>query len=374
MEPRAAALAELSRRSLSPGQLNALVGLDGFIDRIIHPVDRRFGLGDLFDPIPTIGEFGSRISAAAGLSTNIEVFPRTVKFGGNGPIMANALASAGFKVNLIGALGRPAIDPVFADLARRTTAHSIGQPGVTHALEFADGKIMLGETSSLEEVTYERVIEVIGEGKFIDIINRSNLVAMVNWTMIPHMTAFLDAVLTRILPNLGPSELGRHFFFDLADPQKRPKSELTAVLRLVHRFTHHGRATLGLNLKEARAAAAALDLRVPESSEPDDLRRLATDLRRSLDLTCVVIHPANGAACATRDDSAWIAGPYTDKPRITTGAGDHFNAGFMGGQLLGMSPTASLALAVATSGLYVRSGRSPSFGEIESYLHSGWTS
>jgi len=32
-------------------------------------------------------EFGRRILAAAGKSTNIELFPRLEKLGGNGPIM-----------------------------------------------------------------------------------------------------------------------------------------------------------------------------------------------------------------------------------------------------------------------------------------------
>ena len=43
-----------------------MVGLDGFVDKIVTPVDKRHGLGESFDPIDTIDALGSRISAAAG--------------------------------------------------------------------------------------------------------------------------------------------------------------------------------------------------------------------------------------------------------------------------------------------------------------------
>ena len=113
---------------------------------------------------------GTRISAAAGKSANIELFPRFEKLGGNGPIMANAHVSLGLNVRYLGALGHPSIDPVFKDFASQTNAISIADPGITTALEFKDGKLMFGNTSSLEEIDYARILEVAGEGAFIDIV------------------------------------------------------------------------------------------------------------------------------------------------------------------------------------------------------------
>ena len=84
---------ELKEKTFNPTSKNAVVGLDGFVDKIVTPVDKRHGLEDNFDPIETIGDLGSRISAAAGKSANIELYPRFDKLGGNGPIMANALLS-----------------------------------------------------------------------------------------------------------------------------------------------------------------------------------------------------------------------------------------------------------------------------------------
>jgi sugar/nucleoside kinase (ribokinase family) len=53
---------------------------------------------------------------------------------------------------------------------------------------------------------------------------------------------------------------------------------------------------------------------------------------------------------------------------ITTGAGDHFNAGFCLGQLLGFDLTDSLACGVSTSGFYVQSGQSPSMEDLANLL------
>jgi sugar/nucleoside kinase (ribokinase family) len=84
----------------------------------------------------------------------------------------------------------------------------------------------------------------------------------------------------------------------------------------------------------------------------------------------VVVHPKESAACATAAGTAWVPGPYTPKPLITTGAGDHFNAGFSNGQLLGLSPEECLTVGVCTSGHYVRTGKSPALNDLTTFLQT----
>lgn len=363
-------LDELSKKMAAASNKQALVGLDGFVDKIIKAVGNRYGQGTAFDAIPTIEEFGHRIQAAAGKSANIELYEEYEKLGGNGPIMANALAAEGLKVRYIGALGQP-LEPVFEDFARRTSAVSVAPPGITHAVEFTDGKIMFGSMKGLDEITYPRIIEVMGEGAFIDLVNRSDLIALVNWTMIPNMTAFLEDLITSVLPNLGPKESGRTFFFDLTDPAKRSKGDLREVLSVISRFRSHGSVTLGLNLSEAKQVCEVMDLGSVEESG-DALKAACTRLRNALNLTCVVVHPRDGAACATREGAWYVQGPFCKNPKISTGAGDHFNSGFAAAEVLGLSPEACLTVAVATSGQYVRTGRSPSLRETARFIEN-WT-
>jgi len=359
-------LEEINSKPFSLSSRNAIVGLDGFVDKIVAPVEKRHGLGDQFEAVPTIAEMGAKISAAAGKSANIELYPRFDKLGGNGPIMANAMLSLGMDVRYIGALGKPNLHPVFEEFANKTKAVSICEPGITTAMEFKDGKVMLGNTLSLEEIDYSSVIEACGEGEFTDLLSRADLVSIVNWTMIPKMTAFLVELLEKLLPNLPPRDT-RHFFFDLADPAKRSSSDISEVLRVISRFQAHAEVTLGLNYNEGLQVCEVLGLKSGGKDE-DSLRSMATDIRRKLEISTIVLHPVESAACATKDGSWWSPGPYCDNPKITTGAGDHFNAGFCSARLSGFSPTASLALATCTSGHYVRTAQSPSSSQVVELL------
>jgi sugar/nucleoside kinase (ribokinase family) len=364
-------LNELSAKMATASNKSAIIGLDGFVDKIIKPVDNRYGQGADFDPIPTIEAFGKRIIAAAGESANIELYEEYEKLGGNGPIMANALVADGLKVQYIGSLGQP-VEPVFKEFAKKTSAISISAPGITNALEFTDGKIMLGSMKGLDDISLSRILEVMGEGSFIDAVNRADLIALVNWTMIPNMTSVFEELLTRILPNIGPKESGRWFYFDLTDPAKRSRGDLKEVLSVISRFRSHGSVTLGLNLSEGKQVCDVLDLGGMDDSA-DALKSGATRIRNALNISCVVIHPRAGAACATHDGAWYVEGPFCKNPKISTGAGDHFNSGFAAAEVIGLSPEACLMVAVATSGQYVRTGRSPSLRETARFIES-WTS
>lgn len=102
------------------------------------------------------------------------------------------------------------------------------------------------------------------------------------------------------------------------------------------------------------------------------VRGAAERIRAASGLDCVVIHPREGAAAATaRGESAWFDGPVTATPRLSTGAGDHFNSGFAGAQALagaGFTLAECLAVGCATSGAYVRDAASPTRERLFEFL------
>src|ERR1051325_4603303 len=161
-------------------KLNAFVGLDGFVDEILHVVDKRES-AEKYQRLAKMAQWGERIRAAAGQSTNIELVSQRTKLGGNGPIMANALASFGLRVSYLGNLGSPNLHPVFADFARRAEVVSIAEPGYTDAVEFEDGKVMLGKHQSLKQVNWSNIKERYRQDMFAGKIAAAHFVAFVNW-------------------------------------------------------------------------------------------------------------------------------------------------------------------------------------------------
>ena len=365
MDFRTRTLAALRASSVDLAARRAVVGFDGFVDTIVTPVGLRRGQGDAFTPIATIDEFGRRILGAAGKSTNLEFYPRLEKLGGNGPIMANALASFGLKVTYLGILGYPNLHPVFADFAKRAEVHSIAEPGYTDALEFEDGKIMLGKHQSLKQMNWANIKSRFGKDKFAAQMGTADLVGFVNWTMLTHMSDIWSAVLKEICP--GMKSPRRKLFIDLADPEKRTGEDIARALELVAAFQKHFDVILGLNEKEGYEIAKVLGVSTADHS-PEGLLKLCKEIHERIRVDSLVIHPTAYALASGQDGATMVQGPFTSKPKITTGAGDHFNSGFCLGKLLGFSTERCLLVGVTTSGFYVRTGQSPSIKDLVGML------
>ncbi len=345
---------------------SAFIGFDGFVDEICAVVETRGGGGP--QTVGTIARLAEKIGQAAGQSSNYEILVRQVKLGGNGPIMANALASLGLDVTFVGGVGYPDVHPVFSDLARRADVRSIAPPAHTDALEFTDGKLMLGKLEALSEITWENLVRRLGLDTLEHLLARSRLIGLVNWTMIPQMSRIWARLVSDLLPKLpNPTSGRRMVFIDLADPEKRTADDLRYALKLLGHMEQFAEVTLGLNLKEAQQVCLALDL-LPPSETRATVETAAAALREALGIGCCVIHPRTGAAAAVVGELAWFDGPFVREPKISTGAGDHFNAGFMLGRMAGLGLAECLCTGVATSGHYVRTARPPTPGELADFV------
>jgi len=357
------AAAALDGKLAAVPSYRATIGLDGFVDAIISVVDKR-ELSTKFTRVPTIAVFGQRISKSAGQSSNIEMVVDRVKLGGNGPIMANALAALGTKTTYIGNLGFPNIDPVFTELTQRATVHSIADPAYTDALEFDDGKLMLGKHAALKDVTWDNLVARVGRDRLFELFAKSDLVGLQNWTMLPFLSDIWEHVLAEICPKL-PAGPRRKFFFDLADPEKRDPKDIRHAVELIAKFQNYFDTYLGLNEKEAFEIGHVLGYTGP-SEVPD----VAQFVWGKLKIDGVVVHPRAYAVTASATGVVKVNGPFVEKPLISTGAGDHFNAGFCLGKLIGADNEVALQLGVGTSGYYVRTAKSPTASELVEFLRT----
>ncbi len=225
---------------------------------------------------------------------------------------------------------------------------------------------MLGKMHSLMDVTWDNLLAALPLPELQKAFAATGLLAATNWTMLPFATELWQSILAHALPEGRQEKMVA--FFDLADPEKRTVEDLRAALRTIEEFNRRCRAILGLNRKEAAQVAAALGLKLGGAETEAPLAEITQAIAGRLAVHGVVVHPTTQAACVVAGEFAQIDGPYTSRPKLTTGAGDNFNAGFCLGLVCGLSPAAALASGTGNSGFYVRNGRSASFAELLAFL------
>jgi len=343
-----------------------IVGFDGFTDEIISVVDQRHDVSS-YDPVNDMVSFGQRIVAAAGKSCNVELVTVKKKMGGNAPLMAMALLESGHHINFIGTIGAPGqIEEIFSTMVERCDkVITLCPSGHTDALEFKDGKVMLGKMGVLQRIGYEKLMEQISEEELREMFDAADLFASANWTMLPWMTDLWQRLLEDIVPHLRPRD--RWMFVDLADPRKRSDGDLKKALEVLNRFSACYRVVLGLNFAEAVRVAEVLTAQRSDNT-PQSLQMMAASIFQKLSLAQIVIHAIDGAAIATEEGTWYVEGPHFKHPHCSTGGGDNFNAGYCSGLLHDLSQEETLLMAVATSGYYVSHGESPSMDALANFL------
>jgi hypothetical protein len=92
MNENQSALAAELRTALSntEKELKMFIGVDGFVDEILHVVDKRMDVKN-YERITEMAVFHEKVGRAVGYSMNFEFVIQQTKLGGNGPIFANAL-------------------------------------------------------------------------------------------------------------------------------------------------------------------------------------------------------------------------------------------------------------------------------------------
>ena len=359
--------------SKKPFEVSYLIGFDGFTDEILSCVKMRQD-AENYEPIATIREFGERIVEAADKGTNFELVVKKTKIGGNGPILASALATYGFLPTLIGALGFPEIEPLFQPLLQSCKkVFSLTSSGHTDALEFTDSKIILGKMHSILQIDVDLLIKRIPEKELVLLFDEANIFVSANWTMILGMTKIWKYLISTILPQISVRAEQRQLFIDLADPAKRSDLDLQEAIITLADLSRFYTITLGLNELEAKRIAHLFNHTIPVQDlglSREKIVSLAAFIQSKTGFETIVIHTTKYAAACTKDENIHVDGPFCKAPFLTTGGGDNFNAGFLFGRGLKLSLDECLLLAVATSGYYIRVGKSPTIADLISFLRS----
>lgn len=341
----------------------ATIGFDGFIDAVVHVVKEKKDDSSI-KYFNDIEDFGSHLISKKGVSGTIELREQLTKMGGNMPIMSNSIGRLGVRVNCIGAFGMPSIKEEFRGMEKANcTLYSIAEPGDTLALEFNDGKIMLAKMSSLDKLSWEDIKELVGVEKLIELYRSSDLIGIVNWSELANATSIWEGILREIVPHCEPSK-DRIVFFDLSDCSKKPEVEIQRALDIMREFEAHYRVVLGMNENEARLIYTCI---TGEKALPE-LKTMGDILYNELKLSNLVIHPLSCSLAWDKDGHAHVNNRFIEEPKVSTGGGDHFNAGYCAAQLLQLDLEASMIIGNALSGCYIKNGYSASRAELIDFL------
>ncbi|HKO79038.1 MAG TPA: PfkB family carbohydrate kinase, partial [Chitinophagaceae bacterium] len=237
-------------------------------------------------------------------------------------------------------------------------------PGTATAFEFNDGKIMMAQMAELNSFGWDKLKTKIDIDILISLYKQSDLLCLLNWSEIDVSTDIWKGLLKDVLPQYAHKN--QIAFFDLSDCSKRSAESITEALQLITEFAKYTKVVLSLNKNEAGIIYQTLFNAVSKK----DLFDTGRDIFEKSSIHMLVLHSAKEVAAFTKKDSVSVQSFFISDPKISTGAGDNFNAGFCAAQLLELDLESSAIFANAVSGYYVRTGTSAQLPAIIHFLEA----
>lgn len=335
------------------------VGFDGYIDTIIRVVEHSDVNGETY--FKTMKCFGNYVAGKSHKSCSLELKVIKEKSGGNMPIFSKALSKLDVNVNCIGAMGYPTILPIFDDISERCKLFSVSNPGTCQALEFEDGKLMLACNEDIEKLNYDILSRRLGISKMVEIIEQSDMITFLNWSELKGSTSIWKGILKDVYP-LIKSNKNMNMFIDLSDCSHRSNQEILEMLGLINEYSKIIDVSISLNLNEAEKLISTLE------KNASDITEILIALSQSIKCKVIIIHLVNSSYCINDGEIICNQNKYIEKPKLLTGGGDNFNAGFVFSYLNGFDIYDALTIANAVSGYYVSHGHSPTKQQLATWI------
>ena len=339
-------------------EINALVGFDACLDNIVRVVkDKEENSDTSF--YTSSRQFGEFLISRENMSCGIELQTQLSKLGGNMVITGNALGNLGIKVDCIGTFGLPEILPVFRIMSANCSLHTIGDTISATALEFNNSKVIMFDPGPYNNLTWGGIKNLLGVEMIKQLMSGKQLISFLNWSEIENSSQIWKGVLDEILPAIVQAESKPLFFTDFSDCSRKSKHDIQYAIDLLGRFKNYFKVILSLNQNEAGLVARAFDLQEDIGDE-----EFVKELFRKSNTDILVIHRTNDALAYDGVAYEKCDTFFCKEPKILTGGGDNFNAGFCFSMLHDFNLFQSLLLANAVSGYYVKTGTSPSVNNL----------
>ena len=333
---------------------NVLLGCDGFVDETYEIVEVRKGPEE-FVPMRRLRQFGELLVARADGGVGVELVPKRRCEGGFAINTGRIAACLGLKPRLPGLYGKESIDPAYHEFRDTCELLSLGDPALTIALEFGDGKVLMSNLAAVSSLTWEDFKTHFGEAKLRELFSGVDILGLGYWSLTAHFDGLFQGFMSRY-ENATPP---RRMFLDFADIKKKSGESFIRSLEMIRAHNARIPMTFSLNEHEVMELFSRIGVARPEL-KPVALASALTIAREKIGFDELVVHtPDFAAASSARDGEAFAMQDRQTEIVRLAGAGDSFNGGYLCASLGDLPIKQRLVVANAVTAFFVTHATGP---------------
>jgi len=336
-----------------------LLGCDGFVDETYEIVEVRKSLSE-FTAMKNLKQFGQLLVDRADGGVGVELVPKRRCEGGFGVNTARLAGVLGLNPILPGLYGSNEIDPAFEEFKHHSTLYSLGDPALTIALEFNDGKVLMSNLEAVSNLTWEGFEAFFTEAQLKEMFSDVDILGLGYWSL----TADFDNLFKGFMKQYETLKAPRRMVFDFADIKKKSSESFLQSLELIRSFNDKIPMTLSLNEHEVFELFLRIGIERPDAT-PEAITPALTVARQKIGLDELVVHTPHFAAasCAADGEGFALQERQTNVIR-SAGAGDSFNGGYICASLGNAPIKERLVIANAATAFFVTHAAAPTREEL----------
>ena len=336
-----------------------LLGCDGFVDETYEIVEVRRSQSD-FTAMKKLRQFGELLVERADGGVGLELVPKRRCEGGFAINTGRVAAFLGLKPSLPGLYGNQSIDPAYHEFEENCNLLSLGDPALTIALEFGDGKVLMSNLEAVSNLTWGQFKTHFGDEKLKEMFTGVDILGLGYWSL----TADFDGIFQGFMDQYETLTPPRRMFFDFADIKKKSSESFIKSLELIKSYNSKIRMTFSLNEHEVFELCARVGVERPELT-PAAITSALTIVREKIGFDELVVHtPEFAAASNASEGEAYAIQDRQSNVIRLAGAGDSFNGGFLCASLGDLPLKERLVVANAVTAFFVTHATAPNKQEL----------